>query len=77
MERPCTVYGTKAICHGFFSRSRVVSPSPMVGGAPGGTIAYPVAVVERLNGKTELVDVGDVHFTDTEDHMNTLFSKEE
>lgn len=36
--------------HGVFQYSDVIAPSPMVGGHPGGTIAYPVAVVETKSG---------------------------
>ncbi len=35
--------------HGVFQYSDVIEPSLMVGGHPGGVIAYPVAVVELEN----------------------------
>lgn len=37
--------------HGVFQYSDVIAPSPMVGGHPGGIIAYPIAVVEYESGK--------------------------
>ncbi len=54
--RNCTYtdqHGTKhnASLHGFFQRSTVIEPSPMVGGHPGGVVAYPVAVIELEDGK--------------------------
>ena len=36
--------------YGIFQFSSVVAPSLMVGGHPGGVIAYPVAVVDFGNG---------------------------
>ena len=35
--------------HGVFQYSDVIAPSLLVGGHTGGTIAYPVAVVELYN----------------------------
>lgn len=37
--------------HGVFQYSDVTAPSPWSVGTPGGTIAYPVAVVEYESGK--------------------------
>lgn len=76
MERPCKVNGSEAICHGIFIRSRVVEPSPMIGGHQGGTVAYPVAVIEYVNGKTVICDVGEVVFLNGEDRFNQLLHKE-
>lgn len=39
---------------GVFQRSRVINPSPMVGGHPGGVIAYPIAVVKIGDGLREI-----------------------
>ena len=36
--RPCVVDGKKAVFHRWFDVCRVVEPSPMIGGAPGGQI---------------------------------------
>lgn len=40
---------------GLFQFSQVIDPSPLIGGHPGGVIAYPVAVV-KINDK--LVEYG-------------------
>lgn len=36
--------------YGVFQISTVIDPSPMIGGHPGGVIAYPVAVVDSGDG---------------------------
>ena len=36
--------------YGVFQLSTVTNPSPMIGGYPGGVIAYPVAVVDFGDG---------------------------
>ena len=36
--------------YGIFQLSTVIDPSPMIGGHPGGVIAYPVAVVDFGDG---------------------------
>lgn len=36
--------------YGVFQLSTVIDPSPMVGGHPGGVVAYPVAVVDFGDG---------------------------
>lgn len=36
--------------YGIFQFSCVIDPSPMIGGHPGGIVAYPVAVVDFDNG---------------------------
>lgn len=36
--------------YGVFQLSTVIDPSPMIGGHPGGVIAYPVAVVDFGDG---------------------------
>lgn len=46
---------------GVYQYSNVVAPSPMVGGHPGGVIAYPVALV-KLHGKLKEVDPSKVTF---------------
>lgn len=46
---------------GVYQYSNVVAPSPMVGGHPGGVIAYPIALV-RLHGKLKEVEPSKVTF---------------
>jgi len=40
---------------GIYQYSKVVNASPMIGGHPGGMIAYPVAII-KLHGKFKEVD---------------------
>lgn len=51
----------KAEFIGVFQRSDVIAPSPMVGGHPGGVIAYPIAVV-NLDGMFKEVKLSSVSF---------------
>lgn len=60
----------KALLHGFFQRSTVVEPSPMVGGHPGGVVAYPVAVIELEDGKILDVPVSMVQLAQATASMN-------
>nr|WP_259547956.1 hypothetical protein [Heyndrickxia oleronia] len=52
---------TEAEFIGVFQYSKVIDPSPMIGGHPGGIIAYPIAVV-KLNGKLKEVKLSDITF---------------
>lgn len=40
--------------YGIFQVSTVIDPSPMIGGHPGGVIAYPVAIVDFGDGLINL-----------------------
>ena len=62
--RKCLVGGEKAYFHGVFQYATPIEPSPMVGGQPGGQIAYPVAAVETLGGAMQTVRLGAVLFED-------------
>lgn len=53
-----------ATFHGFFQRARVIEPSPMIGGHPGGTVAYPVALVEFENGQVVGVEAVAIKFVE-------------
>lgn len=46
---------------GVYQYSRVIEPSPMIGGHPGGVIAYPIAVV-KLNEKLKEVKLSEITF---------------
>lgn len=54
----------KSVCtfHGFFQRSMVIGPSIMVGGHSGGTIAYPVAIIEDEKGNVMEVETTSIQF---------------
>jgi hypothetical protein len=62
-RRKCFVGDKAAYFHGIFQYATVIEPSPMVGGHPGGQIAYPVAVVEMQDGTLTTVGVRDIHFS--------------
>lgn len=44
---------------GVYQHSRIVEPSPMLGGHAGGVIAFPVAVV-RVGSELKQIDTSDV-----------------
>ncbi|MGK4042224.1 hypothetical protein AB0Y20_07960 [Heyndrickxia oleronia] len=46
---------------GVYQYSRVIEPSPMIGGHSGGVIAYPIAVI-KLNEKLKEVKLSDITF---------------
>lgn len=62
--RPCYVDGVKALFHNWGQHSRVVEPSPMVGGAPGGTVSYILGVVEFEDGQIKQVFPEKIKFVD-------------
>lgn len=62
--RPCYVDGVKALFHRWGQHSRVVEPSPMVGGAPGGTVSYILGVVEFEDGRVKPVFPEKIRFVD-------------
>lgn len=54
--RPCYINikngkKEKALFHGWNFVSNVVEPSPMIGGHPGGVIAYSTGIVELEDGR--------------------------
>lgn len=67
-KRPCLVGSKreKALFYGVFQNSYVVEPSPLIGGHPGGVVAYPIAVVELENGSLKTVIINDIYFIDRE-----------
>lgn len=62
--RPCYADGKKALFHKFVEHSRIVEPSPMIGGHNGGVIKYTLAIVEYDNGKVEYVEPCKICFAD-------------
>jgi hypothetical protein len=46
---------------GVFQYSNVIPPSPMVGGHPGGVIAYPIAIV-KLNEELKEIKISNLKF---------------
>lgn len=68
--RPCEVKGRKAYFHGIFQHSTTVGPSAMIGGPPGGTIAYSLAVIEYPDGTVAECNPQLIKFTDREESTN-------
>ena len=62
--RPCYVDGIKALFHGWSQNNRVIEPSPMIGGGPGGTVAYTLGIVEFGDGTVKQVFPERIKFTD-------------
>lgn len=44
---------------GIYQYSKVLNPSPMIGGHPGGVVAYPIALV-KIDGKFKQVRTHEV-----------------
>lgn len=74
--RKCLVGDEKAYFHGIFQFADTVPPSPMVGGDPGGQIAYPVAVVEKQDGTLTTVALNKVRLYTQEVTVNLEPPKE-
>lgn len=62
--RPCFVDGKKALFHKWESVSKIVSPSPYVGGHSGGVISCDFAIVEYEDGTTAEVKPDKIKFDD-------------
>lgn len=66
--RPCIVKVDKksiqATFHRFTELAYVLEPSPMIGGAPGGQVCTPLAVVEFEDGTVHYADPARIIFTD-------------
>lgn len=64
--RPCTVNGRKALFHLFEQFSKIVPPSPMVGGHSGDVTSEVLAIVEYEDGTVERAYINSLIFTDRE-----------
>lgn len=64
--RMCIAGNRRALFHGVFQVAQPVEPSIMVGGAPGGQLAYPAALVELPDGRLTTVGVSSIRFIDAE-----------
>ena len=58
-ERHCFINGDEI--------KQVIDASPMIGGHPGGQIAYTLGIVEFMDGTVGQVHPGYIKFLDTED----------
>lgn len=63
--RPCYADGEKAFFHKWEEKSRIVEPSPMIGGHGGGVLKYTLAIVEYESGKVAEVEPSKIRFIDT------------
>lgn len=57
----------KALFHKWDEIKQVVDASPMIGGHPGGQIAYTLGTVEFMDGTVGQVSPGYIKFLDTEE----------
>ena len=76
--RPCIIRVDKkksiqATFHRFCEHAYVAEPSPMIGGAPGGQISMPVAIVEYEDGTVHYVEPSQITFTD---HLKVVVSSD-
>lgn len=67
--RPCYIVNKiekkKALFHGWFNISDVIGPSIAIGGHPGGTVSYPIGIVELEDGSVVEVQPANVIFIDS------------
>ena len=57
----------RALFHGWDGIKQVIDASPMIGGHPGGQIAYTMGIVEYMDGTVDRVYPEYIRFLDTED----------
>lgn len=61
MEEKCYYKGVEVEFLGIFQHSKVIGESPFIGGPPGGTIAYPIAVIKN-DGSLHEVSISNLKF---------------
>lgn len=61
MKEKCYYNDVEVEFLGIFQYSKVVGASPFIGGPPGGTIAYPVAVIKK-DGSLHEVSINNLKF---------------
>lgn len=66
MKETCYYQGVEVEFLGIFQYSKVIGESPFIGGPPGGTIAYPVAVIKK-DGSLHEVSINNLKFEIEED----------
>ena len=62
--RPCYVDGTKALFHCWGESKRIIEPSPLKGGGPGGSVSYTLGIVEFGDGTVKQVFPERIKFID-------------
>lgn len=68
--RKCIVNGSTGYFHGVFQFAQPVPADLMVGGAPGGQLAYPIAVVEKEDGSINYAQLSSIRFLGKEEAEN-------
>ena len=66
-NRKCIFRKEAYTFHGFYQKSDVIPPSPLVGGHSGGVIAYPVAIIEGKKGELMEVEATSIQFKENEE----------
>jgi hypothetical protein len=64
--RLCKVNNKKALFHRWSDKTRIVEPSPMIGGHPGGVLKYTVGIIEYENGEIAECLPNEIQFLDNE-----------
>ncbi len=62
--RTCRYENKNYLFHCFEQHSYVISPSPMIGGHPGGQVSGVFAIIEDGKGNIHRVDPTEITFTD-------------
>ena len=65
-----------AFFHEWIKISKIIEPSPLVGGHPGGVISNTLGIVELLDGTVATVDPRSIKFTDIKNMNDCQNSKE-
>lgn len=73
-RRLCTVKGETGYFHIWEQQSKLIPPSPMVGGHSGGTVSYILGIVEFKDG-VRRVDPTEIKFCDEENEMLDVFNR--
>lgn len=63
--RPCKVNNKKALFHKWSDKTRIVEPSPMIGGHQGGVLKYTVGIIEDDDGKVSECIPSEIQFLDS------------
>lgn len=63
--RSCIVVDKKAYFHRWIDKSKIIDPSPMIGGHNGGVIKFTVGLVEYEDGSVHECYPHEIKFTDT------------
>lgn len=68
--RPCIVASNKAYFHKWINKSKIVDPSPMIGGHRGGVVSFTVGIIEYEDGVVHECNPYEIRFTDNKEENN-------